>query len=58
MSERELKKLKDHVIACGYGRNGRTACQELVKDNQRFVIVENKESSLEEVPDDLALVKR
>ena len=57
MSERELKKLKDHVIVCGYGRNGRTACEVLVKDRQRFVIIENEETSLEDVPDDLALVK-
>lgn len=57
MSERELKKLKDHVIVCGYGRNGRTACEELARDKKKFVIIENRETSLEDVPEDLALVK-
>jgi voltage-gated potassium channel len=36
-----IEKLSDHVIICGYGRNGRQAAQVLKKHNQRFVVVEN-----------------
>ncbi len=35
-----IDKLSDHVIICGYGRNGRQAAQVLKKQNQRFVIIE------------------
>ena len=36
-----IDKLSDHVIICGYGRNGRQAAQVLKKHNKRFVVIEN-----------------
>lgn len=36
-----IQSLSDHVIICGYGRNGRQAAQVLKKHNKRFVVVEN-----------------
>lgn len=36
-----IQSLNDHVIICGYGRNGRQAAQVLKKHNKRFVVVEN-----------------
>ncbi len=38
-----LEKLDQHVIICGYGRNGRQAAQVLKKHNRRFVVIESKE---------------
>jgi voltage-gated potassium channel len=35
-----IQKMSDHVIICGYGRNGRQAAQVLKKHNQRFIVVE------------------
>lgn len=35
-----IEKLNNHVIICGYGRNGRQAAQVLKKHNQRFVVIE------------------
>lgn len=35
-----IQKLDNHVIICGYGRNGRQAAQVLKKHNQRFVVIE------------------
>ncbi len=35
-----IEKLDNHVIICGYGRNGRQAAQVLKKHNQRFVVIE------------------
>ncbi|HKC68198.1 MAG TPA: potassium channel protein [Bacteroidia bacterium] len=35
-----IEKLNDHVIICGYGRNGRQAAQVLKKHKQRFVVIE------------------
>jgi voltage-gated potassium channel len=35
-----IEKLSDHVIICGYGRNGRQAAQVLKKHDKRFVVIE------------------
>lgn len=35
-----VEKLNDHVIICGYGRNGRQAAQVLKKHKKRFVVIE------------------
>lgn len=35
-----IEQLTDHVIICGYGRNGRQAAQVLKKHNKRFVVIE------------------
>jgi voltage-gated potassium channel len=36
-----IEDLTNHVIICGYGRNGRQAAQVLKKHNKRFVVIEN-----------------
>ena len=41
--ENQIKKLKDHVIVCGYGRNGRRAARKLKAYGQDFVVIENNE---------------
>jgi len=38
-----IDKIENHVIICGYGRNGRQAAHVLKKHNQRFVVVEQKQ---------------
>jgi voltage-gated potassium channel len=35
-----IEKLSDHVIICGYGRNGRQAAHVLKKHDKRFVVIE------------------
>jgi len=35
-----IQKMSDHVIICGYGRNGRQAAQVLKKHKQRFIVIE------------------
>ena len=35
-----IEKIENHVIICGYGRNGRQAAHVLKKHNQRFVVIE------------------
>lgn len=37
-----VKKLDNHVIVCGYGRNGKQAAHVLKKHKKRFVVIENK----------------
>ncbi len=40
---KKIEKLEDHVIVCGYGRNGYQACMELYESNQKFVIIEKRD---------------
>ncbi len=37
----KISKLKDHVIVCGYGRNGKQACENLKSHDIVYVIIEN-----------------
>jgi voltage-gated potassium channel len=39
-----VEKLSDHIIICGYGRNGRQAAQVLKKHKKRFVVIEKNTS--------------
>ena len=41
LTTRELKRMKDHVIVCGFGRNGRKATEELVSAKRDFIVIDN-----------------
>lgn len=43
----KLQKLKNHVVVCGFGRNGRQAASELLEHKEQVVIVERDEIALE-----------
>ncbi len=45
---KEIMKLKNHVIVCGYGRNGRRACEELIKQGTPFVVIEHSKSIIDD----------
>lgn len=47
--EKDLKNLKQHVIVCGYGRNGKQATLELALHDERIVVIE---SDLEVIEND------
>jgi voltage-gated potassium channel len=42
----DMKKLKDHVIVCGYGRYGVRAVEELKENGEKFVIIETDEDTI------------
>lgn len=44
-----IDKLTDHVIICGFGRNGRQAAHVLKKHNRRFVVVESSAAVTESI---------
>ena len=50
-----LERLEDHVIVCGYGRNGKQAIKTLRAHNQNFVVIETDakivEKAREQDPD-------
>lgn len=45
----EFSKLKEHVIICGYGRNGSQAVNVMEKHNQPFVVIENNPAVIEDI---------
>ena len=45
---KRIDKLNNHVIVCGYGRNGEQVCEELADDKQPFVLIEINPDALEE----------
>lgn len=44
---RSIDKLKDHVVICGFGRNGRQAARTLLVHNEDFVVIEKNPETLE-----------
>ncbi|QZE14348.1 NAD-binding protein [Halosquirtibacter laminarini] len=46
---KRIHKLTNHVIVCGFGRNGEQACLELLDHNQEFVIIEKRDNVIDHV---------
>jgi len=45
--EKQISRLKDHYIVCGYGRIGKIISQELADDNIPFIIIEQNSNLVE-----------
>ncbi len=54
--QKKVDTLKDHVIVCGFGRNGKQAAQKLLDYKEPFVIIEKDESVVERISDDNMLI--
>ncbi|MCT4616300.1 MAG: potassium channel protein [Marinifilaceae bacterium] len=46
---KKMKKLDKHVIVCGFGRNGRQACIELLKHGESVVVVDSSDAGIEKI---------
>lgn len=44
--EKEIQKLKDHFIVCGFGRMGWTICEHLRERGRQFVVIDTDEAAL------------
>ncbi|MCP4351135.1 MAG: potassium channel protein [Desulfobacterales bacterium] len=47
--EKQISKLKNHFIICGFGRIGKVICTELACDNIDFVVIEQDENAIEDL---------
>lgn len=47
--KKEIDNLQNHVIVVGYGRNGSQAVEELLNKNIPLVIIDNRESKINEI---------
>ncbi len=45
--EKKIRKMNDHVIVCGYGRNGQQAVHKLLAYKQPFIVIEKDEEVVE-----------
>lgn len=53
---KRIHKLTDHVIVCGFGRNGEQACLELLDHDQDFVIIEKRDHVIDRLKEDPELL--
>ena len=53
MADLKINKLKNHVIVCGYGRNGKEACAELNRSNKPFVVIEKNRETMKKFKSDV-----
>ena len=53
---KKIVKLKDHVIVCGYGRNGYQAVVELISHDEKVVIVEKRDHVIARILEDPELL--
>ena len=55
---KKIDKMKDHIIVCGYGRNGKQAAEKLKDYKENFVIIEKDHEVVERFSDkDLLFVE-
>lgn len=45
--EKQVRKLEDHYILCGYGRVGQQIARELLRERERFVVVDIDQQMLD-----------
>jgi len=49
LRNKKISKLKNHVIVCGFGRNGRQSVIDLLKIGEKVVIIDNENTVINEV---------
>ncbi len=54
--KKRIKKLENHVIVCGYGRNGKQATIELADHNIDCIIIDMSQEIIEEIKDNTDLL--
>ncbi len=50
--QKKLESMHNHIIVCGYGRNGKQAVQKLLAYKKPFVIIEKNEEVVDRLGDD------
>jgi voltage-gated potassium channel len=53
---KKIKKLTNHIVVCGYGRNGKQSVVELKEHEEDFVIIESNEQVMERIREDESLL--
>jgi voltage-gated potassium channel len=53
--DRQIRRLRNHYVVCGYGRMGRHVCSELDAEGADYVVVEKDASITERLAEDAVL---
>ncbi len=56
MMDKNISKLRNHIIICGYGRVGRQVVSQLQSEKIPFVIIEKNEEVIDSIPDHILYV--
>lgn len=56
MMDKNISKLKNHIIICGFGRVGRQVVSQLQSEKIPFVIIEKNEEVIDSMPDNILYV--
>lgn len=54
--KKQISKLTDHIIICGFGRNGKQAAQKLAIYDKPFVVIEKNKGLIEKFDEDILFV--
>ncbi len=54
--KKKIIKLENHVIVCGYGRNGYQACVELKEHGEKFIILEKRDHVITRILEEPSLL--
>lgn len=49
---KRVQRMHNHIIVCGFGRNGSKTCEELLKSHRQFILVEQDASLADSFPED------
>ena len=49
--KKDVKQIENHVVVCGYGRNGSQAVKKLFAHEQEFIVIDNKPERIEKIRD-------
>ena len=53
--QKKIETLENHIIICGYGRNGRQAAMKLLAHNKPFVVIEKDKELVDKLESDMML---
>ena len=45
---KKIEKLKNHIIVCGFGRNGKKAVNDLLEINEKVIVIDNNKKIISE----------
>ncbi|TXE15754.1 potassium channel protein [Psychroserpens burtonensis] len=51
--QKKIDGFKDHIIICGYGRNGKQASEKLLAYNKSFVVIEKNKERMEKFQNEM-----
>ncbi|MFC1657311.1 potassium channel family protein, partial [Candidatus Moduliflexota bacterium] len=55
--EKEIKKIRDHYIICGYGRMGKIICREFQSKPVPFIVIEKDAEHFRGIPADILAIQ-